>query len=72
MLHGHFSNVSEDEAEAMVVLEDANRLIVREAVEAAAIHLADLVTWLERIFPRVNTWKLLEDNYAGMGKFLKN
>ena len=47
LLQRHFSHVSEDEAEAVVVLEDANGLVVCEAVEPAAIHLADLVARLE-------------------------
>ena len=46
LLQGHFSDVSEDEVEAVVVLEDANGLVVGEAVEAATVHLADLVTGL--------------------------
>ena len=46
LLQGHFSDVYEDEVEAVVVLEDANGLVVGEAVEAAAVHLADLVTGL--------------------------
>ena len=46
LLQGHFSDVSEDEVEAVVVLEDANGLVVGEAVEAATVHLAYLVTGL--------------------------
>lgn len=53
----HFSHVSEDEAEAVVVLEDANGLVVCEAVEGAAIDLADLVARLECVILRVNTGK---------------
>ena len=61
----HFSHVSEDEAEAVVVLEDANGLVVCEAVEGAAIDLADLVARLECVILRVNTGKPMRVSHLG-------
>ena len=49
LLQRHFPHVSEDEVEAVAVLEDADGLVVHEAVEAAAVHLANLVARLEGV-----------------------